>query len=415
MRKLIFIITIQVISFWVISQNAHTLYFEPNYATGAAQSRIFENINYIPLETTKESLFGRVAQLVVTPEYFVVLDNDTKAIYFFNKSGRFIKKHNDKKYEPRTIQLDKQKNALFITSRNKAYNPTQTEIQQMMDNPLDKTTQKYIKAYYYSLNDVAKENITTVNNFEIAFARPVIFNTNQWVYSHIYANRKWADATDYELKITDGNKIISGYFPYNKQKASLFYGSPEAISFYRTLNDNTLLFTRPYNYSIYELTADSASLLYTLILPFENSLPKTFFTQSFETANQLADYKMKNAAYVWGLNNIVSFNNYLFFTLDSYKSIRERRFMFDKKSNQFYNIDKIAPDSLNTFLPIIGNGIQYFDKDYLYTSISSVNMFQAKENNKNRQLTYNTAIENYFTKSKPVANPVIIQLKPKTN
>ncbi|MBK8087175.1 MAG: 6-bladed beta-propeller [Chitinophagaceae bacterium] len=72
-------------------QSAQTLYFDPNSTIGAPASRVFESISYIPLETTRQSLFGQISRLVVTDQYFIIFDYDTQGLYFFDRSGKFIK------------------------------------------------------------------------------------------------------------------------------------------------------------------------------------------------------------------------------------------------------------------------------------------------------------------------------------
>jgi hypothetical protein len=62
------------------AQSAQTLYFDPASTIGAPVSRLFESVTYIPLETTRQSLFGQISQLVVTAQYFIVFDYDTQAL-----------------------------------------------------------------------------------------------------------------------------------------------------------------------------------------------------------------------------------------------------------------------------------------------------------------------------------------------
>ena len=61
----------------------------PQQAFGGPASEYFDTIEYIPLETTKESLFGYPGQLILTESTIVVADPDTRCILFFNlKDGR---------------------------------------------------------------------------------------------------------------------------------------------------------------------------------------------------------------------------------------------------------------------------------------------------------------------------------------
>lgn len=392
-----------------ISQNGKELYFQPAFAPGAAVSKVFEEVNYIPLQTTRKSIFGRIRELIVSDKYFIIWDADTNSIYFFDKKGKFVKKFRPHKYIIKTIQLHKQRNALFISGFNKKFNFSRAEVEKMMMDPTNKSFARFTWSGYYDLTDIHKEKIETLRDFSLALVTPTIFDSN-WVYSFIYTNKRWNADTDYELKVYNGKRNIKEYFPYNKKTDAIYY-NPVKVSFYNTDHKDTLLFTRPYNYSIYQLTPDSCNLLYKLILPMENSLPKSFFNYTFRSKNDFDEYRTKNGSYVWELKNLYKLKDYLFFSLDYNKSYRERNFMYDESSKRFYNIGKLSPDSTNAYLPLLYNGIQYCDDTYLYSSISSSIMFQTRDNTQSRSPQYSPQLKEYFEKGNRTNNPVIIQLK----
>jgi hypothetical protein len=415
MKKLL-LICLLVVAFSAVSfAQPQKLYFDPSLAIGIPESRIFDEISYVPLETKHESLFGKINQLIVTQQYFVILDRDTEAIYFFDKTGKFIKKYRNRGYDIRSIRYDEKRNALFIAGLNKNFSPFQKDIQAALDNPISNSSVRYARAVYYDLDDVKKPKIEILKNFDIVLAYPYIFNENQWAYSYIYSNKNWADTQDYELKISDGRNTIANYFPYNRRHSSIYYGNPEKISFYKTFNDSTLLFTRPFNYTIYQLSPHAVTELYSITLPAASTIPASFYSQNFGSRTAVEDYKMKNAGFAWGVQNVIDLNRYLFFSLDFFKNFRERNFIFDKKTIQFFNLSKLTPDSANAFLPVVGNGIQSYDKNCLYSSISSTTMFQNKNANEKRNPKYSAALQRYFEKGKSDDNPVIMILKPKSN
>ncbi|MCH5600428.1 hypothetical protein [Niabella ginsengisoli] len=147
-----------------------------------------------------------------------------------------------------------------------------------------------------------------------------------------------------------------------------------------------MLFTRPYDYTFYQLTPDSVTALYKLIMPLSISLPKAFFSFSFRSQNDIDQYRSQNGSLVWELDDVWKTKQYLFFTLDYYKSWREKNFMYDESTGRFYNTSKISADSTNGFLPVLPGGIQYNDEEYLYTSTSSSSMFQSKDYNQKKNL-----------------------------
>ncbi|MBP6688177.1 MAG: 6-bladed beta-propeller [Lacibacter sp.] len=390
-------------------QSPQTLYFDPSSTIGAPVSRIFESVTYIPLQTTKQSLFGQISRLIVTKEYFIVFDYDTQGLYFFDRSGKFIKKYKDDKYTIANMQFIEKENALYLLQINKNFRPTEQERDELARNPVSKSSTKYGRSVLYALNDVIDEQITEIEGFYIYMTNPFYISPNQWAYSIVLQDKDAKDSIDYELKISDGSKVIKSYFPYTKRNSS-YLADPGNIEFFKTGVANNTFFTRPYNYSIYKLTPDSINLLYNFVLPFENTVPKTFFTKEFSSRNELQDYKQANPSYVWKLNGVVPFNNYLFFSLDYQK--RDRRFLLDKNGNRFYNINRISPDSTNAYLPVMGWSIQYYDKAALYSSVSSNAMFQSRDAEKHKNPVYTALLNTYFEKSKSTSNPVIVILKP---
>ncbi|WP_346236318.1 6-bladed beta-propeller [Niabella insulamsoli] len=386
------------------------LYFQPGFASGSSVSKVFEEVVYIPLETTKKSLFGRIRTLIVSDKYFIIWDADTNFIYFFDKTGKFVKKYRPPNCTIKSIQLDRNRNALFISGSNKNFSFSPAEIEKMMEDPTNKSFARFTWSAYYDLSDIQKEKIQRVKDFSLSLISPTIFTKNLWAYSYIYANRKFEDRTAYELNIYDGEKTIKSYFPYNKQTDSFHY-KPDQISFFPITDRSKLLFTRPFDYTFYELTTDSVKALYKLIMPMEISLPKSFFSFSFRSQNDIDQYRHQNGSLVWELDNVCKAKDYLFFTLDYYKSWREKNFMYDESTGRFYNTSKISADSTNGFLPVLPGSIQYNTDDYLYTSISSSSMFQNKEYNQRRNPQYSPALKRYFEKGNRADNPVIVQLK----
>ena len=79
------------------STNFRTLRIDPASSRGAAASQLFDEVQFIPLETTKESMFGSISQLHLTDDSFVIWDYDTKSILIFTKEGKYRAKINGSK------------------------------------------------------------------------------------------------------------------------------------------------------------------------------------------------------------------------------------------------------------------------------------------------------------------------------
>ncbi len=393
------------------SAQAKTLYVDPSKTVGAPASRIFDEIRFIPLETTKKSLFGAIRQLVVTDSLFIVLDGDTDALYFFNKRGKFLQKYRIKRYRIRDIQLDRTKNALLIFSLNKNYNIPSVKVQEYLEPESQTDISKYAKATWFYLDNVKAARTEDLKNFRYAFTNPVRFDKNKFAASFIKAKRTSRDTLDYQLKIIDNANVLQNYFPYNKKTESVYYFSGASqCSIMPTQNDSVLLVTRPFQYEIYTLTPSAITESYKLILPMENAVPASFFNTGFSSRGEMDMYKMEHAKYAEKIQNVIRFKNLMFFDLNLFRGYN--RYLFDNKTNLIYDYNKISSDSSSYFLPVSGV-IKSFDEEHIYLSISAKSMFNAKKSSEYRDPQYDEVLTRFFETRKETDNPVLIQLKPK--
>jgi hypothetical protein len=89
---------------------------DPAQAYGGHASEYFDSVEYIPLETTKESLFGDIAEMVITDSSIVVSDLDTKSVYFFSLAGKYITKVKMKDQTVASLSIDGKNNEIAILS-----------------------------------------------------------------------------------------------------------------------------------------------------------------------------------------------------------------------------------------------------------------------------------------------------------
>ncbi|MFT3903838.1 MAG: 6-bladed beta-propeller [Niabella sp.] len=414
--KLILLLACMFIAYMDLCAQPKMLYFDPQTAVGGSVGNMLTDVEYIPLETTKESLFGDIAFLVVTDKYIVVYDRDTNRLYFFDKQGKFIKRYEDNKTTIRHLQYDAVKNALLIYDIKKSYNLSQKELQDLNENPRAKDVSKFAGAYYYYLEDVRKERIEKVRNFRYVLANPVLFDKDKFVSGALYANKNAKDSIAYELKVigSDGN-VLQNYLPYNQHNANVYAVNPGNIRFFKTARPDSLLFTRPYHYSFYALTPGGVKELYKLILPMGISVPEAFEETPFKNGFELDEYRARNNSFAWGIKRLLPYGQYLFFELDIFRNARNSSFLYDTNKGTVYNLSKIASDSTNTYLPLWGNPVYNFDDGYTYTYQSSLSMFGNMKEMASKTPQYPPVLKTYFDNSKESANPVIVRFKIKEN
>src|ERR1700678_2149632 len=74
------------------AQPTITLRLDPDNSRGGPASQIFDSIEFIPLQTTSESLFGSIDQLEVADSLFIILDVRSHSILLFHRNGKFYTK-----------------------------------------------------------------------------------------------------------------------------------------------------------------------------------------------------------------------------------------------------------------------------------------------------------------------------------
>jgi hypothetical protein len=55
-------------------------------------SEVAEDIDFVPLETTDECVIGREPKLFFSDKYILVYDGQQKAIFLFDKNGKYLRK-----------------------------------------------------------------------------------------------------------------------------------------------------------------------------------------------------------------------------------------------------------------------------------------------------------------------------------
>lgn len=382
-----------------------TLRIDPETARGAAVADIFEEVNFIPLETTEESLFGKISRLAVTDNNFIIADWDTMCILIFSKDGKFKAKLNGGMFK--NDAGDQQKHTFYDFTLNQINNETCISI---FSNG---------KTFYFDLN--GKLIKKTPSNY-VENEGPK-FPDKTDIRSH-YSVKNEKDTLHYEIGLAKDNKAVANYFPYNlkQRNKDLMYSKGESIIDSKIENER--FFLSYYNYNIYKLSPQKLSLAYRIIFPAINSLPFDFLDNTaYIGADKRKKYFEENPKAIYTLSNTYKIGNLLFFKTQIW-DVNEKKnaLIYHLNTNSLYSIGDLAPDSLSSFLPItdIGfhfeftnNGFFHYDSKYLYTSYSSLAMFAFKEQSAGKNQKYNAVLSNYFKTQNRKSNPIIIQLRPK--
>lgn len=419
MYKLLMICCLLFCSVYTIGQTI-TIRIDPASASSGTVSQLFEEINYIPLETTKESMFGDIRTLTFTDQYFIILD-DAGTILLFDKTGKFHAKISDKKLTIHDVKFLRDENKLLVYLLNyKALTPEM--IEKVNRNPAEAPTMfsKLVSARFYDLEGNVFSEAVPNSYLSFRIASSITLYPGTTASNDFIVNKYMPDSIGYQLKTYRNNQLHKSWFPYNTKKDIFRCGVIENGGIYNTNTDSVFYYTRPFDYSIYSFTADTIMPAFKFIFPLQNTVQDSLNNDTTSTREEFEGMLEKNPSWITALENIHLFNDLLLFKANNNERSfdQSNSFVYNLKSGSLISLSKSTSDKENGYLPFLGDNFYYKnfiarDETYLYSNISSLRLFQAKEATSHKYPVYLPVMENYFNTESRKSNPVIVQLKPK--
>lgn len=379
-----------------------TLRLDPSLARGTQVSKVFDEVEFIPLETSKESMFGKINQLEVAEGCFVIFDEDTMSIFIFEKDGKFRTKISNGRNAN-----DRRDGSGFFGFKLK--NEDGKTIVQLKSSDL-------LMSFDLKGKLIRKEPIDK-HELEVVFDFPgsgMTVKLNELIKSK-------GDSSYFEVALYGKDKkFLTSYFPFSISKIL----NDDLINSGKTFFDygvqDEVFYTRYFENNIYKISKKDASLAYQIILPEKYSLPDNFIGNKTYKGKRM-EYFQKNRDKFYGIFNTYLFGNNLFFNFSSF-GYGKRAFLYKLKENQLISLSDLEPDLLSSFLPVTDLGIldefknrgfNLYKDRYLYNSYSSLAMFALKEQNAAKKFKYNAVMTEYFKTQNKKSNPVIVRLKPR--
>jgi len=147
-----------------------------------------------------------------------------------------------------------------------------------------------------------------------------------------------------------------------------------------------LLFSRPYDYTIYSFDhAGKMNKYLDISLPKERSIPQDFLTNSKYT-NKRRAYTNNHGAIIFLITDVYKAGEILTFKLIAPKYMNT--FLYDLNKDVLIDFRKYLSDASTFFLPITNNSILGIDENRLISSIPSERLIRA--------LTFNIGIKGYL-------------------
>jgi hypothetical protein len=405
-------ILFNIIDSCAFSQADNKIRVDPSRAFGGTVSEFFDNVEYIPLETNKESLFGYISDLIITDSSFVIFDNDTKSILFFNLTGSFIRKISKTSSQiPNAAFYDKSLKKIVIISVNGSGGLKSTEYYN-----LDGT---YFKSV--SLDKEAKNkliySIYLGYNLFASYNRPYDLENT---FAH-------TDSLFYFFTVNKG-PAISNLLPYNKakNKALLKFIGTMPKYFSPPLQNSSFYFSTPLEHQVYRISKDSAAKLFQFVFPAGLGVNQQLF--KIDNEGKIDSIIKQNTwskdNTILSVSNIVIEGNLVFFKTNTKAfgyygpdgGVVNRNFIYNSISGKLIALERISPDSSTYYLPFMEpqvvsfKGVNYGDGNF-YAHISSLKMFQSMDATKFKNVQYPASLKKYFTTQDRKSNPVIVKMK----
>ncbi|UYQ93390.1 6-bladed beta-propeller [Chitinophaga horti] len=375
---------------------------DPDQPMGSAVSKLFRSVQYIPLETNKDNLFGQVDKLYVLDSVFIVVDYATNAVYVFQKDGRFRTKvllppKTDAFWGVRYLNVDYGRQAFSFKS------------------PSDE-----IKTYDINGRLLATEkDVNAVAHFQTLDGVRVYLECN---YNY---KRPKTDTLDHELKWRSDETLLKAAWPYQPFNKVINnddrLGNFEGVFF---SSGDAVHLLRPYDPLVYKISSDTVMAAFRFVFPLALTLPADFMTSPAYFGKRINYVRFTAPKAIYGTACFYQVKNWVFFKLLSGGGLEHSSFLYNLANGGFYSVSHLAPDASNYWLPIgmvnafaTGNFITHSflaaDHQAVYAAISSREMFTGREAAKQKNATYNAVLDEYFAHSDKKSNPVIIQMIPR--
>lgn len=387
------------------SSQSRKLRIDPAAARGVPVKELFSKVLYVPLETTKKSLFGEISQFEVVDDKFVIFDFDTWSVLIFSNSGKFINKISSSNIASL--------NGLSSSNEGNVFNG-------FMLTKVDATN--YIDIA--SKGTILRFTLEGVlfKKFPVTEYRKILTlkDGTQVIPDYTFDKKKY-----FEFLLVSPKGDSTTFFPYSLKRYSeddwVIGGSRFDIS----TNQEELLYYNYYSYDIYSLNSIGVKLKYQIMLPNTIALPSDFSSNPIYKMKKWS-FLEKNRSTVYGLRNIWLIGENLFLTLDAVAQqiSNKKTLAYNLKTSQAISLQNLTPDESSYFLPVndssigtnfLSRGFLNFDGENLYTSISSLSMTKLKVKSKGSANNYPSVLKNYFSKDQSESNPVVIILTPHTS
>lgn len=390
MKSIRIILFIILLSGKLCAQDSVTIRMDPDNVSGGSVSQLFDSVEYIPLQTTKQSLFGRVDRMLITNDLFFILDRSFDQIMIFKKDGKYQSK----------IQMQR-----YVKT---------ADLQGIINFMVDEDKKWVI------INNRAKPGILFFFNYQGKLVKTIAggkyWSNFSYIDQHNYLMAASGDILD-SISGVSANCLIMDTSTKVIRKSLLkimpvmAMGPGQVID--KVQGEKEVIYASQYDFSVYKIDVSGIENKIKFIFPAAYTPPKDFYSISYDKRMQYV--REVNTKMIMGLFNIHMSGKLLTFNLMEFR-YGYPSYIYSSSSQNIYSMVNINTDSTHYFLPVISDrgDINAADQDYFYSNIPVYYFKSSYEDNlKSRKVAYPDKIKRLYTSFGAYDNPIIVRLKPK--
>ncbi|GHE23719.1 6-bladed beta-propeller [Sphingobacterium griseoflavum] len=364
----------------------------PAHAQHKTMQEVMEEIEYIPLASSKNSEFAFGSNIVVDRDRIIVYHffDYKNYLLIFDTKGKLIKRIDIPKdrLNGKQLFLDRDKQEIYIsdahnTSKALVYNYDGTLLRDAQTLPYGiygKIGDSYIsyRMHRYRIDKDNPYDLLYYKGMEVA---------NKWMYYKRDTSEQLSGQSDMQLRFSGKLPILSTI----------------------------------YDYKLHFLSEAGIDSVYRFVLPQNLSVPADFLENEVFWGKKSEFFKNDPAKIVSFQNHYHTPNN-LAFKLDhlDFYGHRVTDVIYNTVSGTLVNLEFLQPDQTNDFLP-------FFEKDYffhninivasdgtnIYTLVAPATLIEAYRNNKANNITdkFPASLEKILKNERYTDNYVLVRIK----
>lgn len=390
-----------MISLPLFGQQITQINLIPEMADGAPASKFYKSVTYIPLESSKASVFNRIEHLEADDEFLYIYDQSSSAIFKFSREGAFIKKIQDNK----TFGLIR---SFKLSPNNELIIQGNISTDLFVCNTDGEVIRRVSAAQITEKDPNRKFILRSYDEFPngnllFHFNRP---NTTQKEFS----------TPGHDIYLTKGSDSsmirLFDYHPFLQQddySNILNYVSGNRTAAYR-------FFFRPYEYDIHQISDTGLLHTYRFVFPADVSLPHDFHTHEkylFKRAIFAEDPAKQQL--IKGFQRVNILGDYLIFELNQFSPKKDKILAYNLKTKRHLSFGRVTPDESTYFLPtldpMLGAYIVGYTDTSIFVSISALMLNQWYKTKKEKEISYPESLKKVFEEENSLQNPFVIELR----